>query len=245
MDALPKGPKWHCTTIHTDSYITTHPVNLIWHDALEVMQHIFGNAVFANDMEFDPYEIQVNREREYGEWMSCQQDQLPPGATIVPIVLVSDKTLVTCQTGMFKMHPMFLTTANIHSDIRMKATSHAWSCIAYMPILQFVCHPDFCLLLQACVWHWCIDIICENLKIAAATGTNIVDPSGHLCYMFTPLITYTANLPEQQIIACVSKNASPITLATQSQFGNGMLYPPCHGDITIQALHELCQCVDP
>jgi Plavaka transposase len=73
MDALPKGPKWHCTTIHTDSYITTHPVNLIWHDALEVMQHIFGNAVFANDMEFDPYEIQVNREREYGEWMSCQQ----------------------------------------------------------------------------------------------------------------------------------------------------------------------------
>ncbi|KAG1897602.1 uncharacterized protein F5891DRAFT_1129890 [Suillus fuscotomentosus] len=226
MDALPKGPKWRCTTIHTKGYITTHPVHLIWHDALEVMWHIFGNPVFANDMEFDPYKI---------------QDQLPSGATIVPIVLASDKTLVTRQSGGLKMHPMFLTTANIRSDIRMKATSHAWSCIAYMPIPQFICHPDFCSLLQARVWHWCVDIICENLKITAATGTSMVDPSGHSRYAFTPLVAYTADLPEQQMIVCVSKNASPITLATQSQFGDGVSYPPRHGNIMIEVLHQLCQ----
>ncbi|KAG2335684.1 hypothetical protein BDR05DRAFT_978916 [Suillus weaverae] len=230
MDALPKGPKWHCTTIQTEGYITTHPVHLIWRDALEVTRHIFGNPVFTNDMEFDPYEI---------------QDQLPPGATIVPIILASNKTPVTCQTGGLKMHPMFLTTANIRSDIRMKATTHTWSCIAYMPIPQFVCHPDFCSLLQARVWHRCVDIVCENLKIAAATGTSMVDPSGHSRYSFTPLVAYTANLPEQQMIACVSKNASPVTLATQSQFGDGVMYPPRHGNTTIETLHQLCQCVDP
>ena len=71
MDALPKGPKWRCTTIHTEGYITTHPVQLIWRDALEVAQHIFGNPAFTNDMEFDPYEIYVNGEREFSEWMSC------------------------------------------------------------------------------------------------------------------------------------------------------------------------------
>ncbi|KAG0694423.1 hypothetical protein DFH29DRAFT_815379 [Suillus ampliporus] len=71
MDTLPKGPKWRCTTIHTKGYITTHPVHLIWRDALEVTQHIFGNPAFANDMEFDPYNIYVNGEQEYGEWMSC------------------------------------------------------------------------------------------------------------------------------------------------------------------------------
>lgn len=73
MDALPKGPKWRCTTIHTEGYITAHPVHLIWCNALEVTRHIFGNPVFANDMEFDPYEIKVNGEREYGEWMSCSR----------------------------------------------------------------------------------------------------------------------------------------------------------------------------
>ncbi|KAG1720320.1 hypothetical protein EDD22DRAFT_962866 [Suillus occidentalis] len=250
MDALPKGPKWRCTTIHTEGYITTHPVHLIWRNALEVTRHIFGNPVFANDMEFDPYEIKVNGEREYGEWMSCSrahdiQDQLPPGATIIPIVLASDKTPVTRQSGGLEMHPMFITTANIRSDIRMKATAHAWSCIAYMPIPQFVCHPDFCSLLQACVWHQCVDIVCENLKITAATGTSMVDPSGHLRYTFTPLVAYTADLPEQQMIACVSKNASPITMATQSQFGDGISYPSRHGSVTIEALHQLCQDVDP
>ncbi|KAG2155027.1 uncharacterized protein EDB93DRAFT_1239317 [Suillus bovinus] len=200
MDALPKGPKWRCMTIHTE--------------ALEVMQHIFGNSIFANNVEFDPYEIKVNREREYSEWMSCSrahkiQDQLPPGATIVPIVLASEKTPITHQSGALEMHPMFLTTANIRSDIRIKATMHAWSCIAYMPIPQFVCHPDFCSLLQARVWHWCVDIMCENLKIAAATGTSMVDLSSHLRYAFTPLVAYTANLPKQQMIACLCQCVDP------------------------------------
>ncbi|KAG1874853.1 hypothetical protein F4604DRAFT_1880763 [Suillus subluteus] len=165
--------------------LPAHPVHLIWHDTLEVTRHIFGNPAFANDMEFD----------SYGEWMSCSrahdiQDQLPPGATIVLIVLASDKTPVTRQSGGLKMHP-------IHR-------AHAWSCIAYMPIPQFVCHPDFCSLLQARVWHRCVDIVCENLKITAATGTSMVDPSGHLRYTFTPLVAYTADLPEQQMIACVN-----------------------------------------
>lgn len=70
IDALPKGPKWHCTTIHTEGYIIAHSVHLIWHDTLEVTCHIFGNPVFANDMESDLYEIKVNGEQEYGEWMS-------------------------------------------------------------------------------------------------------------------------------------------------------------------------------
>ncbi|KAG1808279.1 uncharacterized protein BJ212DRAFT_1449128 [Suillus subaureus] len=193
MDALPKGPKWCCTTIQTEGYIMTHPVHLIWYDALEVTQHIFGNPAFTNDMEFDPYKIYDNGEQEFGEWMSTLrahdiQDQLPHSTTIIPIVLASDKTPVTRQT----------------------ATTHAWSCVAYMPIPQFVCHPDFASLLQACVWHQCMDIVFQGVKSAAATGTQMVDPVGNLHYSFTPLVAYTADLPEQQLIACISKNASPL-----------------------------------
>ncbi|KAG2030385.1 hypothetical protein BDR03DRAFT_936678 [Suillus americanus] len=192
MDTLPKRPPWPCTRIETEGYITTYPVHLIWCDALEVTKHIFGNPVFANDMEFDPYEVFVNGEQEYGEWISslCAhdiQDKLPRGATIVPIVLASDKTPVSRQMGGLEMHPTFLTIANIRSDIRMKATAHAWLCITYMPIPQFVCNPEFSSLLQACVWHWCMDMVCKNLKHTAAVGTGMVDPLGLLRYGFTPL----------------------------------------------------------
>ncbi|KAG1851380.1 hypothetical protein F4604DRAFT_1883577 [Suillus subluteus] len=141
------------------------PVHLIWRDALEVTRHIFGNPAFANDMEFNPYEIFDNGEREYGEWMSSSrahdiQDQLP-------------------------------------------STAHAWSCVVCMPIPQFVCHPDFASLLQGHIWHRCMDIIFQNVKSAAVTGTQMVDPVGNLRYTFTPLVAYTADLPEQQWIACV------------------------------------------
>jgi hypothetical protein len=143
------------------------------------------------------------------------------------------------------MHPTFLTIANIRSDIRMKATAHAWSCIAYMPIPQYICNPEFSSLLQARMWHRCMDIVCENLKHAAAVGTGMVDPLGFLRYGFTPLVAYTADLPEQQMIACVSKNASPVTLAIQPQFGDGKVYEPRTGQGTLKALEELGRRIDP
>ncbi|KAG1800872.1 uncharacterized protein HD556DRAFT_1430227 [Suillus plorans] len=215
MDALPKGPQGRCTTIETDGYVTTHPVHLIWRDALEVTKHIFGNPIFANDMEFDPYEIFVDGEWEYGEWMSSSRvhdiqaciifyDELPRGATIVPIVLASDKTPVTRHTGGLEMHPTFLTITNIRSDIHMKATAHAWSCIAYMPIPQYICNPEFSSLLQARVWHRCMDIVCRNLKQAAAVGTSMVDPLGLLHYGFTPLCIDPWKVQEFQEAAKVS-----------------------------------------
>ncbi|KAG2056873.1 hypothetical protein BDR06DRAFT_1039624, partial [Suillus hirtellus] len=159
--------------------------------------------------------------------------------------LASDKTPVTRHTGGLEMHPTFLTIANIRSDICMKATAHTWSCIAYMPIPQFICNPEFSSLLQACVWHRCMDIVCMNLKEAAAVGASMVDPLGLLRYGFTPLVAYTADLPEQQMVSCVSKNTSPVTLAIQSQFGDGKLYEPRDGQGTLRMLEELAGCSFP
>ena len=56
---------------------------------------------------------------------------------IVPIILASDKTPVTHQTGGLEMHPLFLTIGNIQSDIRMQAMSHAWHCVAFIPSPEF------------------------------------------------------------------------------------------------------------
>ncbi|KAG1870834.1 hypothetical protein F4604DRAFT_1681705 [Suillus subluteus] len=205
MDALPKVPQWQCTPMHTDGYVTTHPVNLIWRDALEVVHHIFGNQIFANHMEYNPYEINdgVNTLFEI-------QDKLPIGTTIVPIILASDKTPVTRHTGSLEMHPTFLTISNIHSKIRMKATSHAWECIAYIPSPEYITNSDYAGVLEACFWHSCMDMVLEKLKITSHTGEFIVDPMGCQRYAFTPLVAYIADLPEQLMISCVLKNLHEI-----------------------------------
>jgi len=105
-------------------------------------------------------------------------------------------------------------------------TSHAWSLATSMPIPKFNVHPDYQTILQARVWHKCMDIVCANLKVAAHTGVYTPDPDGHLRYCFTPLIAYTADLPEQQMISGASHGSSPVTLAKVQDFGDGTLHPP-------------------
>ncbi|EGN94995.1 hypothetical protein SERLA73DRAFT_26649, partial [Serpula lacrymans var. lacrymans S7.3] len=138
------------------------------------------------------------------------QDQYPHGATILGVIGGSDKTIVTRGTGNLEMHPTFFTLANINSEVRMKATSHAWMCKAIMPTPVFCdVHSEIQTLLEAWLWHRCMDIISCNLKHAAKYGQLAPDPHGVIRATFTPLVAWTADLPEQQLIACTSKSASP------------------------------------
>ncbi|KIK73204.1 hypothetical protein PAXRUDRAFT_21117 [Paxillus rubicundulus Ve08.2h10] len=214
MDALPSGPKWKITEIEVEGYDIEKKIELIYQDGLEVVDSLFGNPIFAQSMSFYPLKIWQDSVPKYGKWFTAReatriQDSLPNGATLVPIIAASDKTPVTRQTGGLEMHPLFLTVANINSDVRMKATAHTWRCVAFISIPKFEIHPDYQTILQSRVWHNCVDIVLAKLKHAANTGVFMTDPFGATHYCFTPLIAWTADLPEQQMIACMSKNASP------------------------------------
>ncbi|KAG6903578.1 hypothetical protein DXG01_016748, partial [Tephrocybe rancida] len=63
--------------------------------------------------------------------------------------------------------------------------------------------------------------------------------------IFTPLVAYTADLPEQQLISCVAKNLSPISTAILETFGSDEPSPPRTGVMTLDTLRELCATVDP
>jgi len=148
-------------------------------------------------------------------------------------------------TGDIKMHLLFLTIGNINSNVRMKATSHALVCIAYTPTPEFLTNPEFQSVLEARVWHRCVDIVCAGLKLAACTGTFMSNPNNLTRYCFTPLVAYTADLPEQLMIACVTKSSSHVTITEKNQFGDAIPYAPCDSDLTLRKLHKLCQLIDP
>ncbi|KAG1893228.1 uncharacterized protein F5891DRAFT_1131356 [Suillus fuscotomentosus] len=185
LEQLPGcGPKWQCTEFHLKGYETEQPIHLIWRDSLEVVKQLFSNPVYANHMCYDPHHIYNGQEREIGEfWTSDDAWNIQAciyfRATIVPIITASDKTPITRHTGGLEMHPLFMTIGNIQSDT----------------------------LLQTRLWHKCVDLVCSKLKIAARVGEFMVDPSAHRHFCFTPLISHIADLPEQLMIACVSKNS--------------------------------------
>ncbi|KIO11448.1 hypothetical protein M404DRAFT_126753 [Pisolithus tinctorius Marx 270] len=206
MDTLPSGPGWQVMQLEVDGYDTGKKIDLIYRDGLEVVESLFGNPIFAQNMTFDPLRIQRNGEEEYGEWFTAQeatriQDTLPDGATLVPVIAASDKTPITRYMGGLEMHPLFLTIANIDADVRMKATAHAWRCVAFVPVVKFEVHSDYQTILQSRLWHKCVDIVTEKLKRATNCGEFMADPFGDVRCCYTPLVAWTADLPEQQLIA--------------------------------------------
>ncbi|KAH7908355.1 hypothetical protein BJ138DRAFT_1012981 [Hygrophoropsis aurantiaca] len=228
MDYLPKGPTWYSEEIILEGYQTKRPIQFIYRDAMEVVKQLFGDPVYAGHMIFDPVE-----------------NELPEGATIAGIVAASDKTPVTRHTGGLKMHPTFVTLANISSDVRMKATAQAWKCVAFVPIVEFDVNSEYQTILQSRLWHKCMDKVFVNLKIAAKVGTFMPDPFGELRYVFTILVAWQADLPEQQLIADVARSASPVTTAITQNFGDAFAHPSRLGNDTLKLLHDLSKRVDP
>ena len=179
------------------------------------------------------------------------QTRLPKGNTLLGIIGASDKTSLTFAAGGKpgkEMHPFLLSIANIEAGVRMKATSHAFALAAYLPI------PKFCnvsnhtqSILAARVYHKCVDIVTEKLKMAANPDAAVPmsNPWGGLNTVNTPLVSWIADYPEQLMIACVAAKQSPITTASAQQFGDVYPHSPRTREITINAITAACHETDP
>ncbi|KAG1849723.1 hypothetical protein F4604DRAFT_1883751 [Suillus subluteus] len=119
-EMLPSGPSWKCQIIPS-IHPTKSPIQLVWRDPVECLESIFSNPLFHDKLDFIPrhiYKTAVRLLCVYSEWLMGDsawemQTQLPRGATILGIVLASDKTNITTMTGARVAHPLLLGLANI------------------------------------------------------------------------------------------------------------------------------------
>ena len=148
-------------------------------------------------------------------------------------------------TGGPEMYPAYLTLANIHSGVRMKASNNAWSCFAFLPIAKFKVNSDYQSILSVRLWHACMDKAFVKCKVAATKGHHIADPCGRLRKAFPLLAAWIDDLPEQHLISAIANNASPLSHVTTNQFGDDACHPPRHGHETLQRIYELTLRVDP
>ncbi|KJA18321.1 hypothetical protein HYPSUDRAFT_145116 [Hypholoma sublateritium FD-334 SS-4] len=217
IEMLPEVPRWQHQIINIPGgYRTKTPITLYWRNPLDVVKDLYRNPIFSS--------------------------RLMPGHTFVGIVLASDKTPLTIGTGNREMHPVLLSLANIDAGVRMKATSRAFALIAYLPIVKFSDVTDHeQSILKARLYHWCLDIILQPLKIAERQGETMSDASGLLRVVHTPLAAWIADYPEQQLLACIAGNQSPVTTAFLQNFGDGTARPPRTRQLTLDAIKEVLQ----
>ena len=73
-----------------------------------------------------------------------------------------------------------------------------------MPIAQFThANPRIRSVLNARLFHQCLDIVLEPLKQAAHLGRMMSDPTGGVRYCFTHLVSHIVDTPEARMVAGV------------------------------------------
>ncbi|KAF7984714.1 hypothetical protein HWV62_13026 [Athelia sp. TMB] len=148
--------------------------------------------------------------------------------------------------GNREMHPVLVSIANITAGVRMKATSHAFAILAYLPIPKFLdVSPAVQTTLANRVYHACFDIFLANLKRAEAEGHFMSDPNGRVRLCFTPLVSHVLDMAEQRQVALVLTNQSPTSTASYNQFGDATQQPPRTRDYILNQITNVCLQVSP
>ncbi|KAI6034749.1 hypothetical protein BKA83DRAFT_4043508 [Pisolithus microcarpus] len=188
IEDLPKGPCWKVRVVPT-RHPTTNPVQLYWRDSLECIEALFNHPFYAGKMDYSPFHVFTAAERVmrvYSEWMSSDgawdlQTKVPVGSTLCGVILSSDKTNITNVCGGKVAHPLLISLANIRMNVRNKGSSHAFLLTALMPIAEFI-YPVTRIrsVLEARLFHACLDFVLEPLKKAAQFGRMMADPLGNV-----------------------------------------------------------------
>jgi hypothetical protein len=149
------------------------------------------------------------------------QTQLGNGATLLGVILSSDKTNISVMTGGRSAHPLLISLANILMEFRNKDLNNAYLLLALLPIPKFIhCKRAIRGMLEACLYHLCLDVILAPLKAAAQLGVMLSDPLGNLHWCFMSLASFIVDTLEAQLISCVGGKTSPVTMANYGQFGD-------------------------
>ena len=131
--------------------------------------------------------------------IDIKQDQLLDGATILGVILSSDKTNLASMTGGRVIHPLLISLANLVMDFHAIATNHTFQLLALLPVPKFI-HKDrkTCGVLENQLIHKCLDFILKPLKKAAEISIMLSDPVGSLRYAYTPLAAYIVDVAEAE-----------------------------------------------
>ena len=133
-----------------------------------------------------------------------------PGATIIPIIVLSDKTQVTlfCNKSAY---PIYLTIGNIPKAIHHKPSHHAQVLLGYLPtshLEHITNHASHCRIIVN-LFHACVGHIMEPLQKAGFEGTAMTSGDGVTCWCHPIFAPFMGDYPEQILATGVKAGQCP------------------------------------
>jgi hypothetical protein len=111
-----------------------------YRNVMQVVQFLIGYKPFEHDLTYSPVRHRTEEgQRIYnhmssGDWWWNIQDHLDEDATVVPLLLASDKTMLTQHHGDKAAWPIYLTIGNLSNECRRTASKPALILIGFIPL---------------------------------------------------------------------------------------------------------------
>ena len=148
------------------------------------------------------------------------------GATLIPIILSSDKTRLTLFRGK-TAYPVYITIGNIPKDIRRKPSQRAQLLIGYIPTMRLEHMKNLTARRRALanMFHWCMDIILAPIKTYGETGITMMSGDGIWRRCHPVLAAFVGDYPEQALVTCTYSGRCPKCTVPINQLGDFIMFP--------------------
>ncbi|KAF8268600.1 hypothetical protein EI94DRAFT_1771512 [Lactarius quietus] len=129
-------------------------------------------------------------------WVSLESHR--PGAMVIPLIISSDKTLLTVFCGKMA-YPIYMGIGNIPKDICWKPSHMAQLLIGYIPTskLEGITNKAACWRALANLFHSCMGKV---LQFYGETGLTIMCGDGTWCHCHPIFTTFVGDYPEQTLV---------------------------------------------
>ncbi|KZV62326.1 hypothetical protein PENSPDRAFT_591568, partial [Peniophora sp. CONT] len=224
-------------------------------NSLDVLKALFGRPDLAKDLMFAPEKhylvkrrgrrkkkTRTYHEMNTAEWWWETQVRLETkkaGATIIPLIISSDKTLLT-QFRNRSAYPVYLTIGNIPKDLRRKTSLQAQVLLGYLPVtkLDGIKNEEQRRRALINLFHVCIRDILKPLRDVATDGVIMASGDGVRRRCHPLLAAYVADYPEQVLVTGVKNSHCPKGTLNKNRFGTEDPCPLRDVDATVKALNR-------
>ncbi|KAI0323498.1 hypothetical protein GY45DRAFT_1264472 [Cubamyces sp. BRFM 1775] len=207
--------------IRREIVIAGEAFEVYYRDILACIRALFGNPEFSGILVFRPechfadpeHNIRVYFDVHTGEWWWATQEQLErlrPGATIVPIIISSDKTQLTLY-GSKSAYPVYMTIGNLPKEVRRQLSRRGQILLAYLPAsnLKHITSVTARRRALANLFHACLSRILAPLKTAGIDGIELATGRDDV-YRGHPIFTmHISDYPEQLLVTGCKKVECP------------------------------------
>ena len=169
-----------------------------------------------------------------------------PGATIIPLIIASDKTQLTLFRGK-SAYPVYLTIGNIPKEIRRKPSCHAYCLLGYLPAakLDHISNKETQRRAAANLFHACMSRLLKPIRGVGGgigvRGMEMASGDGVIRRCHPILAVYVGDYPEQLLVACCKNFHCPKCHVDPQELGECAIYERRNFQDVLKALTDIDQ----